>query len=526
MLSSLPLTNPVAAADTTVSGASSIVLPGSYKIVLHAVPTNNSSPWAITIDPHGLVWFLEEHSNKLGSYDTQSGVFHEYPIPTPMATPQAVTTDGSGNVWFTELTSSKLAELVHGSSGIVEYSIPSLPVSLGSETEQLNCGPGALIWDPTGTIWFACLFSNQIDEYFPQSGTFETFNLPYFPSGPAGLILDGKGNLWFTAADSNMLGKAVVSQLRNGTSEGIDEFPPINQTYIFSFNEATSFLGASTIVRTSLPTPSGIALDPAGRLWVTEHVDSSFDSYNPTTGSLDRYWTSQTHGAYGFSVSFPNGIAVGKDGTVWVAEHYGNKVAEFDPASGALIEYSASCCSSSYGGVYTLALAPDGTPWFVEVQGNAIGELVPSTNSSTITVTMPTAATITGASDTIVLPLIFSGSGSPVNLTLGVSGVSETGALSNLTARFPTTSIIVSSGSPADSDLTLSSANLKPGVYDLTITASDSDQSISYSAILRLTVTGGEAYPYLLPVAVGGAVVVAVAAAVYLRVSRAKKRRR
>jgi virginiamycin B lyase len=490
------------------------------------VPTSDAGPWAITVDSHGVVWFLEESANQLGSYDPQSGAFHEYRIPTPQSNPQAVTTDESGNVWFTELTSNKLAEFVPGSPGIVEHSIPSLPLSLGSATEQLDCGPGALTWDPTGALWIACLFSNQIDEYFPQNGAFETFNLPFFPSGPAGLLLDGKGNLWFTAADANMLGKAVVSQLRNGTSEGIDEFAPLNQTYIFSFNEETSFLGGSTIVRTSLPTPSGIALDPAGRLWVTEHVDSSFDSYNPVTGSLDRYWTSQTHGAYGFSVSFPNGIAVGKDGTVWVAEHYGNKVAEFDPASGALLEYSASCCSSSYGGLYNLALAPDGTPWFVEVQGNAIGELVPSTNSSAITVTMPTAATINGAGNTIVLPLTFAGSASPMNLSLGVSGVSGTGALSNLTARFSNSSVTVSAASRADSDLALSSANLKPGIYDLTITASDSDRSISYSVILRLTVTGGGTYPYLLLGAVGGAVIVAVAVTAYLSASRPKRHRR
>ena len=122
-----------------------------------------------------------------------------------------------------------------------------------------------------------------------------------------------------------MLGKAVIAQLKNGTSDGITEFAPINQTYVFEFSQQTSFLGGTTETKLSLPTPSGIAMDSDGRLWVTEHIDSSFDSYDPSSGSLVRYWTSQTDDDYGFKVTFPNGIAVAKNGTVWIAEHYGNR---------------------------------------------------------------------------------------------------------------------------------------------------------------------------------------------------------
>ena len=469
---------------------------------------------------------MEETANQLGSYDPRSGVFHEYGIPTPRSTPQAVATDGSGNVWFTELTSSKLGELVHGGTSITEYSIPSLPVSLGSSTEPLSCGPGAVISDPSGPIWLACLFSNQVDEFFPGSGTFESFDLPVFPSGPAGLVLDGKGGLWFTAADANMLGRAVISQLSSGTSDGITEFAPLNQTYVFDYSLQTSFLGGTTNAKSSLPTPSGIALAPDGELWVTEHVDSSFDSYNPRTGSLDRYWTSQTHGAFGFSVSFPNGIAAGKDGTVWVAEHYGNRVAEFDPASGQLTEYEATCCSSSYAGVYTLALAPDGTPWFVEIQGNAIGELIPTNGTSPTKVDLPTAASVAGSGGSVTIPLEFSsGSATPSTLSLGLSGITGTGAPSNMTAAFSPSIVSVAGANRTVSDLTLTTNHLKPGVYYLTLTANDEADSVLYSTILKLTVTGGSAPQVPLLIAVG-AIFAVVAAGAFVARRRLKSHRR
>jgi streptogramin lyase len=505
---------PAKAAVSTVQGANTFTLSSAYKMVLHTLPTNNSSPWAISVDPKGTVWFLEESTNRLGSYAPSTGTFQEYSIPTPSSHPQSVTTDGDGNVWFTELASDRLGELPHGSSQIIEYPVPGLPVSLGGTTQQLSCGPGAIFEDPSGPIWLACLFSNQVDEFFPTNRTFASFDLPVFPSGPAGLLLDKKGDLWFTAADANMLGKAVVSELRNGTADGITEFAPLNQTYLFRFIQQSSFLGGTETVTSSLPTPSGIALDGYGRLWVTEHTDSSFDSYDPTSGSLVRYWTSQTHGAFGFKVSFPNGVAVGKDDTVWIAEHYGNRVAELDPSSGELVEYP-SCCSGAYAGIYTLALGPDGTPWFVEIQGNAIGELVPSADASPVTAALPTSGSVPGSGGTLVVPIVFTepdSAASSVHLLLDVSGISASGALQNMTASFGGGSIDISPGQSSTSNLTLATNNLSPGVYYITLTASASPQGVLYSVILKVTVLGGNA-AWLLPVSIAAAAVIAGSAA-------------
>ncbi|MDG6902074.1 MAG: SMP-30/gluconolactonase/LRE family protein [Nitrososphaerota archaeon] len=489
---------PASAQVASQSGASSFGWFGGYTVVQHRLPEPNSQPWAIAADPLGNLWFVEQGTNMLGEYHPATGNFSQYPIPTARSSPDAVAADRYGNIWFVELTSNKLGELPANRPGIVEFPIPGSVVTLGTTTQTLGCGPGAVVAAPSGDIWIACLFSNQIAEFIPAQGTFLSYDLPVFQSAPAGMVLDGSGNLWFTAADSNMLGKAVVSQLRNGTSQGITEFAPMNQTYQFEFTHPTSFLGSTEVISSSFRTPSGIALSPSGKLWFTEHVDSSFDSYDPAGQSLVKYWTTQTHGANGYSVTFPNGIAVDANGSVWIGEHYGNRVAEFLPSSGVMTEYPVPCCTTGIAGVYSVTLAPDGRLWFVEIGGDAIGEMVPAANPLSLSLKLPSTTLTMGAGQRLTVPLSYAQKGmNATPLSLSVSGITIEGTLQNMTATFSAPMIALPPEGSSVSNLTLSLAGLSPGVYYLTLGATAQD-GVIYSAILELTVEPGGTYPILL----------------------------
>jgi virginiamycin B lyase len=498
-----------------------------YVLVQHPLPLPDSQPWAITTDERGDVWFVEQGTNLLGEYSPATGSFTQYPIPTGNSTPDAITADRSGNIWFTELTADNLGELPAGGSSIVEYPIPPVSVNVGGLTQRVPCGPGSVISDPAGDVWVACLFSNQIDEFSAARHAFDAYDLPVFQSGPAGMVLDGKGDLWFTAADSNMLGEAVISGLVNGTSQGISEFAPLNQTYVYRSEHLTSFLGNTTVIRSSLPTPSGIALAPGGTLWVTEHVDSSFDSYNVATRSLTKYWTTQTFDAYGYQVTFPNGVAVDPSGDVWIGEHYGNRVAEFTPSSGTMTEYPVPCCATAIAGVYSVALAPDGRLWFVEIGGDAIGEAVPAHDPLSLSLSVPASSYSLGTDGAVTIPLTFA-LGSPGNrtdLALSLSGISATGAVQNMTARFSNPEVSLSPGGEARANLTLSLHGLNPGVYYLTLGAT-APSGVIYSAILKLSVGPGTPSPtewVLIPAA--AATVVAAGGAGWMVARRSQGRR-
>jgi streptogramin lyase len=466
----------------------------SYEMIQYPLPNGSSVPWELTTDKLGRVWVVEQGSNQLGMFNPSTSTFQEYSIPTPNSTPISVAVDSLGNVWVTELTADKLAELKNGSSQIVEYRIPNGTAPLGSLEEPLSCGPVNAVPGPSGDIWILCDFSNQIDEFFPNNSSFDSFDLPLWDSGPVGLVFGPSGNFWFTAADANELGNATVSDLQNGTDNGISEFAPINQTYIFNFAHPINLEGDTSNITSSLPTPAGIAISPNGQvLWITEHVDSSFDSYNIGTKSLDRYWLSQTYMQYGYSIAFPNALALDSNGNVWMAEHYGNKVAEFNPSTGQLTEYVVPCCTSTAAGIYWLSLGQNGTVWFVELYGNAIGELKPASTLGEdidLGIQNDVLSVQKSQSVTVALQVKYSGlaTGRDTEIELAIAGTSTNGTLVGVSAHFSPETFKVTQSGTVSTNLTLTDHSLKAGTYDLTISANLTASNIIYSRILQLTV--------------------------------------
>ncbi|MDH2900288.1 MAG: SMP-30/gluconolactonase/LRE family protein [archaeon] len=464
----------------------------SYQMIEYHLPNGSSDPWSITTDAQGRVWFVQQQPPALVMFNPSNQNFSSYTIPangTEGASPESVAIDNSGNVWFSLLIANKLGELRNGSSSIIEYSIPGTIVSLGTTNESLPCGPTIIKTDTSGNVWISCEFSNQIDEFFPKNSTFLSFDLPIWMSAPAGFAFDKNGTLWFTAADTYMIGKAVLAELRNGTSDGITEFPPINSTYSFTVSHETGPAGTVQKITSSLPNPSGIAISSDGStLWITEHIDSSFDSYNINTKSLVRYWTSQTYDKFGYSVSFPNAIAIDSKGDIWIGEHYGNKIAEFDPYTDRLIEYPIPCCSSEAAGPYSIALGPNGTVWFVEIAGSAIGELKPTTPSYAFSIDLLSSTVILSQSSSVNIPLVLNQSGGIASASLNVSGISDTGILTKASASFAEPRISFSSENNVNDTLVLKTQGLSPGIYYLTVSATVPSGEI-YSTILKVNVT-------------------------------------
>lgn len=472
-----------------------------YRITQFPLPRGSVLPIAISVDRKtGDIWFVEQGSNQIGMLGPDGGKITEYPIPTPNSMATSVAIDSRDNVWFSELGSNRIGEIKNGT--INEYIVPPSSVEIEGISTPEDCGPSQLAIDRFDNVWIACVFSNQIDEFFQNNGTFDSFNLPVFQSAPAGFVFDDSGNLWFTAADANMLGRAEVSSLRNGTSSGITEFAPLNRTYIFNFQKESNYFGSVSTVRSSLPTPTGIAISPDGNtLWISEHVDNSFDSYNLKTQSLDRYWTSKTFDEYGYPVSLPNGLAIDTNGTVWIAEHYGNKIAEFNPPTDHLTEFIVSCCNTTIAGVYTLTLGNNGSVWFVESLANAIGELLPSSPTYPIVSVAPNQEEVVeGSPGEARIPIVLQQTFDPnlnqnVSVSLDVSGVSSNGTLTGATGYFDPDALTISGDQGSTSYLELKVESLAAGTYDLTMSAELPAYGVIFSTILKIEISHSSGLP-------------------------------
>jgi streptogramin lyase len=455
--------------------------------VEYPLQNSSSDPIAITSDRNGVIWVVEQGTNLLTSFDPSRQTFTDYRIPTPNSFPTSVAADGNGNVWFTELNGENLAELPLGQSKIQEFHIPSAYFQVGGNQQSVPCGPTGVSVDQSGNIWFGCLFSNQLGEFLPGRSVFFLYPLPVFDSGPVGIAFSGE-DLWFSAADSDMLGHGIISEMKPNMSVGITEVAPQNKTYQFSFEHQLGLLGQSETIVSSLPTPSGISFSRDGKtLWLTEHVDDSFDSYNTENGELTRFWTSKTNGLYGYASSFPNGIAVDSSGRVWVGEHYGNKIALFDPNSSALTELAIPCCPNSISGAYSVTLDPQGHLWFVEVNAGKIGEVIPHSSAYTLYASVPEGAIFLDLRGSAAVDMTYNlVSNKSLTLSFDISGISSNGTTQNLTATFYPSSMTLQPGTESTVRLQLDSQGLVPGTYELTVSAAT--QGIVYSWILGVEV--------------------------------------
>ncbi|MEM3637371.1 MAG: hypothetical protein QXX17_03785 [Conexivisphaerales archaeon] len=474
---------------STSESSRTITWQNDYSIVQYALPDNSSVPISIAVSPNGTVWVLEQAANKLVAFNPLNRRFTTYPIPTSNSFPLSVAVDKSGNVWFTELNGEKLGYLDPTSGNIAEYPIPGINVSVYGLSQRIPCGPAAIAFDKADNVWLACLFSNQIDEFISAEHEFVSFNLPVFQSGPSALLVTDSG-LWFSAADANMLGYADFNALVPNSSAGITEFSPLNKSYLYTFSHPTSFLGGYENLTSSLPTPTSIASSSNGSvLWITEHVDNSFDSYNVQTKVLDKFWLSKTNGTFGYAYAFPNYIHPDASGNLWIAEHYGNKIAIFSPSQMSLIELKVPCCSSDIAGAYTGALDWQGNFWFVESNAAAIGEVIKGNSSSVLTAQVSTTNIAIHYGGYVSVPITYSlQSGKSLNLLFDVSGITPDGNLQNITAQFNQSRIQIVAGKEASLQLTFHDTGLKPGRYYLTVSAISSNAV--YSFIMSMQAEG------------------------------------
>jgi len=179
-----------------------------------SVPTPNSGPWNLAIDPYnGSVWFTEYQANKIGRLFYISGAtyrFIEYSLPTPNSFPVDIavdpnywhtsltpwgTIDLQTHVWFTMSGCDKIGRLNAETGEIVEYSTRGTPWGITVTPQSL--------------VWFTQKLGDRLAKLNPWTGLITEVTLPVHSPGnePLYLTNDTDGSLWFTESATNIVGK-------------------------------------------------------------------------------------------------------------------------------------------------------------------------------------------------------------------------------------------------------------------------------------------------------------------------------
>lgn len=178
---------------------------------------------------------------------------------------------------------------------------------------------------------------------------------------PAGLAIDSSGNLYVADTASSCVREIDTSgtittfagQLASGGYSG-DNGP------------ATS---------AQMQTPTGLAFDSAGDLYISDPGDSDVRMVN-TSGTITTVAGNQTNGETGdggpataAELANPMGIAVDSSGDLFIADQGGNRIRKVD-TSGTITTYAGTGVSGSTGNGGAATAAELGNPQWVSVDAS------------------------------------------------------------------------------------------------------------------------------------------------------------
>jgi YD repeat-containing protein len=201
--------------------------------------------------------------------------------------------------------------------------------------------PAAVAVDAKGNLWVLDKENSRVEE-FSESGEFITkFGSSGTANGqfkdPASLALDPSGDIWVNE----------VKQLGAGRAQ---EFSPTGE-----------------YIRKITTEGEGIAVDPAGHVWVSETYAGKLKEYS-ATGELIKSVGSKGSGAG--QLGEPEDIAFGPTGNLFVADWQNSRVEEFS-GSGEYIRQFGSFGTGDgqfggFGGPYAIAVDSEGEVWVAD----------------------------------------------------------------------------------------------------------------------------------------------------------------
>lgn len=274
------------------------------------IPTganNGTTSWGMVVDnSRGLVWFTEQATNSVWSFNIHAHKFTRYELKTPYAFPFGIALDNQGDVWFTEIFGNKIGEITTNGT------TTEIPIPLQGYIE-----PSGITVGPEGKVWFTLPGVDETGYYYDGRFTFQ--NLTGLVLEPVGISFDQKGNMWLT---------------QHGPS------------FVTEFNPTS---GDFETISTTIP-PEGSSLpyfdhmDQNGNLWFNEHNGNAMSEYVPSNNTLIEYFIPTRVEAMG-NISGMLTSALSPSGVPWYTEFFAGKVGMINTAASldlhlSLVNYS------------------------------------------------------------------------------------------------------------------------------------------------------------------------------------------
>ena len=345
------------------------------------IPTPCTQPLAITVDPHGSIWFAQTNTGGIAKFNpiTQSFTEYENTIWPEKGRSMMWGIDYSpdGSIWYTDEASDSIWKfsILDESYNRIAYPISEDETALPQKLTVK--GSKIIVNDFTGSKLTFFTFNQQgEDQYYTT--------IPSLIDGSvtSDFAIDSKENIWYTTWVPQETGILVKF---DHTSYELSRASSL-ATQTLLLQDFTSF----SQFPDGLSTPNGITVGPNEKIWIADTSSSFFFSFDPENEEFTKYITSTPDNkAYGNStgliknpISRPYWIEH-YDGNLVMNEQTANRIAVFNPSSETLVEYNipsrnpnwADCEGIDNCGVsQVFDFAIDGKKiWFTEWVENNIG---------------------------------------------------------------------------------------------------------------------------------------------------------
>ncbi|MDA4122697.1 MAG: NHL repeat-containing protein [Thaumarchaeota archaeon] len=305
---------------------------------------------------------------------------------TSLTAPQAVAFDSSGNLWVADTSNDRVLEfmapLSTGEAASVVLGQTSFTNNFDSVTNATSLNsPYGLAFDSSGNLWVADLINGRVVEY----------TSPFTTGEPATLVI-GEPNL--NASNDEVSKKGLnapnaVAFDSAGDLWVVDGHRVLEYAAPLATYEAASlvigendFTNSSTAATANVMNgPDGIAFDPSGNLWISDHLNNRVLEFNKpftTFESASLVLGQPNFTAQGQSYPIsptptgldqPGGLAFDSSGNLWVADYvddrvlgYGADLAAAATSSSATSSHTTSTTSAASSTGATSATSATSTP--------------------------------------------------------------------------------------------------------------------------------------------------------------------
>jgi len=277
----------------------------------------------------------------------ERALFREYSFPLQDSEAMRPAIDHQGRIWFGAM----------GQNALVVFD-PHIRTFQYLTPPRGRHGIMGVQVAPDDTIWFAEQYANYLGRYFPATGHYQIYPLPWIsvpdpgrtgqqlslPSAPNELALDTHGDVWFTEFNADRLGR-------------LDPRTGHMQHYLLSSKPSVQTLY-----------PYGVTVDRQGNIWFTESGSNQLGRLEPATGAIQVFAVPDPH-------ALTMEIASDEQGSLWMTSFTPGLLFHFEPHTGTFTTYTVSLRGNERGTLYGLLVPTSGDVWVTILAEDMIAHL-------------------------------------------------------------------------------------------------------------------------------------------------------